>query len=129
MAERALIRLLIRTAGGGESLSQLSPSQAAEQFVADRGTRNQFVTDYLGELLGQYARHATAREAGRITEAVPDAKISDTRRLTRQVADAAAEVANQIRVERATGLAVRNSWASLIAEAFAKGRQLPSPNI
>jgi hypothetical protein len=128
MAERALVRLLIRTAGGGDSLTQLSPRQAADQFVADRGTPNQFVSDYLAELLGQYARHATAREAGRITESVPDAKISDTRRLTRQIAEAAAEVGAQIEIVRATGPGVRNEWASMIAQAFAKGRQLPGPN-
>jgi hypothetical protein len=113
MAERAFVRLLMRTAGGGNSLSQLSPRQAADQFVADRGTPNQFVTEYLAELLGQYARHVTAREAGRVTEAVPGAKISDTRRLTRQIAEAAAEVGAQIEVDRATGLAIRNDWASL----------------
>lgn len=128
MAERAFLRLLMRTAGGGDSLSQLSPSQAADRFVADRGTPNQFVAGYLGELLGQYARHATAREAGRITEAVPGAKISDTRRLTRQVAEAAADVGAQIEVDRATGRGVRDSWASLVAQAFRKGRQLPGPN-
>jgi hypothetical protein len=128
MAERAFIRLLTRTAGGGDSLTHISASKAAKQFIADRGTPNRFISEYLAELLGQYARHVTAREAGRITEAVPGAKISDTRRLTRQIAEAAAQVGAQVEVDRATGLAVRNDWASLVAEAFRKGRQLPGPN-
>lgn len=128
MAERAFIRLLMRTAGGGESLSQLSPDQAATKFLAQRGTPNRFVSEYLAELLGQYARHATAREAGRITETVRGAKISDTRRLTREVAEAAAEIGSQVEVGRATGLAVRRDWASLVSRAFVIGRQLPDVN-
>ena len=127
MAERAFIRLLIKTAGGGASLSQLSPSQAADQFISDRGTPNHFVSEYLAELLGQYAMHATAREVGRITEAVPATKISDTRRLTRLVAEAASKVGAQVKVEPATEGAVRANWPSLVAEAFTKGRELPSP--
>jgi hypothetical protein len=125
MAERAFVRLLMRASGGGNSISQLPPGEAAKQFIAQRGTPNQFVSDYLGELLGQYARHATAREAGRITETVRGAKISDTRRLTREIAEAAAEVGSHVQVDRATRLAVRNNWAALVAEAFAVGRQLP----
>lgn len=65
MAERAFIRLLMRTSGGGDSLSQLTSRQAAQQFVAQRGTPGRLVSEYLAELLGQYARHATAREAVR----------------------------------------------------------------
>ncbi|EHB46373.1 hypothetical protein MycrhDRAFT_6177 [Mycolicibacterium rhodesiae JS60] len=125
MAERAFIRLLMRTSGGGDSLSQLTSRQAAQQFVAQRGTPGRLVSEYLAELLGQYARHATAREAGRITEAVPGAKVSDTRRLTREVAQAAADVGSQVEVTNATGFAIRGAWATLVAEAFAKGRQLP----
>ena len=128
MAERAFVRLLMRTSGGGDSLSQLTSSAAAQQFVAQRGTPNRFVSEYLAELLGQYARHATAREAGRITEAVPGAKISDTRRITREVAKAAADVGSQVELASVTGPAVRSNWASLVAEAFAKGRQLPDVN-
>jgi hypothetical protein len=108
-----------------DSLSQLTSSEAAQQFVAQRGTPNRFISEYLAELLGQYARHVTAREAGRITEAVPGAKISDTRRLTREIAKAAAEVGSQVEVDGTTGPAIRNNWASFVAEAFAKGRQLP----
>jgi len=125
MAERAFILLLMRTSGGGDSLSQLTSSEAAQQFVAQRGSPDRFVSEYLGELLGQYARHATAREAGRITEAVPGAKISDTRRLTREVAKAAAEVGSQVDFDSVTGPSIRSNWPALVAEAFAKGRQLP----
>lgn len=125
MAERAFIRLLTRTAGGGDSLTQLSPQKAAEQFIAGRGSPNAFVSEYLAELLGQYARHVTAREAGHITEAVPDARISTTRQLTRLVAEAAAKVGAQVEVSRATPPEVASDWASLVAEAFTKGRRLP----
>jgi hypothetical protein len=124
MAERAFVRLLMRTSGGGGSLSQLTSSEAAQQFVAQRGTPNRFVSEYLAELLGQYARHATAREAGRITEAVPEAKVSDTRRLTREIAIAAAKVGSQVEVDGTTLPAIRNNWASLVAEAFAKGTRV-----
>ncbi|KHO28213.1 hypothetical protein QQ44_01345 [Mycolicibacterium setense] len=125
MAERAFVRLLVRTSGGGGSLSQLTSSEAAQQFVSQRGTPDRFVSEYLAELLGQYAQHATAREAGRITEAVPGSKISDTRRITREVAKAASQVGSQVEVDGATGASVRSNWASFVAQAFAKGRQLP----
>lgn len=125
LAERAFVGLLMRTSGGGDGLSRMTSSEAAQQFVAQRGTPNSFVSEYLAELLGQYARHATAREAGRITEAVPGAKISDTRRLTREIAKAAAAVGSQVEVDGTTGSAIRNNWALFVAEAFAKGRLLP----
>jgi hypothetical protein len=125
MAERALIRLLTRTAGGGDSLSQLTPTQAAERFSAERGTAGEFVSDFLAELLGQYARYATAREAGRLTEGKQGMGVGETRRLTQQVAEAAAEIGARLTVERATPRTVQRRWPSIVAAAFTEGRQLP----
>jgi hypothetical protein len=125
MAERAFIRLLTRTSGGGASLTQLSSKQAADQFVADRGTPNRFVAEYIAELLGQYARHAADREIGRLAEIVPGTRLSEARRITRQIAEAAQQVGAQVRVGGVDDFSIRDQWASLVAEAFARGRQLP----
>lgn len=126
MAERALLGLLTRVAAGETSLARSAPEQAAERFAAARGTPAELVSGYVGELLGQYARHVTAREAGRLTEGAEALGARESRRLTRALAAAAERVGRQVDAP-ADRDAVRAGWQPIISEAFARGRRLPEP--
>ena len=127
LAERAFLGLLTRVTSGEKPLSQAAPEQAAAYFAAARGTPDELVAGYVGELLGQYARHVTAREAGRLTEGDGGLGVAGTRRLTRSLAAAAERVGREARPAATDADAVRQSWRLLISEAFARGRQLPGP--
>jgi hypothetical protein len=126
MAERALLGLLTRVAAGETSLARSVPEQAAERFAEARGTPGELVAGYVGELLGQYARHVTAREAGRLTEGAAGIGARESRQITRTLAAAAERIGRQTQAP-ANGEAIRNSWQPLISEAFARGRRLPEP--
>jgi hypothetical protein len=126
MAERAFLGLLTRVAAGETSLARSAPAQAAERFAAARGTPSELVSGYVGELLGQYARHVTAREAGRLTEGADGLGIGATRRVTRTLAAAAERIGRQAQAP-AEGDAIRGAWQPMISEAFARGRRLPEP--
>lgn len=125
LAERAFLGLLTRVASGETPLSQTTPEQAAERFAAARGTPSELVAGYVGELLSQYARHVTAREAGRLTEGDGGLGVAGTRRLTRSLAAAAERVGREARPAATSADAIRDGWRPLIADAFARGRQLP----
>lgn len=126
MAERAFLGLLTRVTAGETSVAQSAPAQAAERFAAARGTPAELVASYVGELLGQYARHVTAREAGRLTEGDGGLTVGATRRLTRSLAAAADRVGRGVQAPSDRD-GVRSGWAPLVAEAFARGRRLPEP--
>ncbi len=125
LAERALLSLLTRVASGETSLSQATPEQAAQRFAAARGTPSELVAGYVGELLSQYARHVTAREAGRLTEGDSGLGVAGTRRLTQSLAAAAERVGREVRPAATDADAIRDGWRPLISDAFARGRQLP----
>jgi hypothetical protein len=125
MAERALLALLTRLSAGGSSLTQTAPAEAAQRFTVARGSPAELLGGYVGELLGQYARHVTAREAGRLTEGEDAFSIAATRRLTRTLASSAERVGRQARLPAAEPDAVRAGWQQLIGDAFAHGRRLP----
>lgn len=127
LAERAFLGLLTRVSSGDTPLSQAAPDEAAERFAAARGTPSELVSGYVGELLSQYARHVTAREAGRLTEGEGGLGVAATRRLTRSLAAAAERVGREARPPSDDAAAIRDSWRPLISEAFARGRRLPEP--
>lgn len=127
MAERAFMGLLTRVTAGDASLTQAAPQEAAEHFAAARGTPSELVSGYVGELLGQYARYVTAREAGRLTEGEAGLTVGATRKLTRSLAAAAEQVGREVVVPASDGDAVRAGWQPLISDAFARGRRLPEP--
>lgn len=127
MAERAFLGLLTRVTAGDSSLTQTSPQDAAEHFDAARGTPSELVTSYVGALLGQYARHVTAREAGRLTEGDTGLTITATRQLTRNLAASAERVGREVRAPAGDREAIRAGWQALIRDAFARGRRLPEP--
>jgi hypothetical protein len=125
LAERAFVAVITRMAAGDASLATADPAAASARFVVARGTPGDLLSGYVGELLGQYARHVTAREAGRLTEGEHGLTVSQTRRLTRALAAAASEVGRAGRVAADSAEAVRASWEGLVRDAFSRGRQLP----
>lgn len=125
IAERAFLGLLTRITAGDVSLAHAAPDDAAERFTAARGAPAELVTGYVGELMGQYARHVTAREAGRLTEGEMGLTVSATRRLTRALAAAAEQVGRETSAPSADRDAIKSGWEPLIREAFARGRRLP----
>jgi len=132
MAERALVGALMRATAGDVSLSQLTPTEAAARFERQRGERGQLLASFVGELLGQYARHVTAREMGAMSEKrtsrgeeVPGLSISGSKRLARSLAAEADSVGRSIGDVPRSVEAVPGRWASLIGDAFERGRILP----
>lgn len=125
LAERAFVAVLTRAAAGEGSLASADAATAAEQFLATRGSPRQFLGGYIGELLGQYARHVTAREAGTLTEGDASLTVRETRVLTRRLAAAADDVGRAAAPSTEDASVVRAAWGDLIADAFARGRRLP----
>lgn len=132
MAERALVNALMRAVAGDVSLAQLSAPDAADLFERRRGDPGQLLGSFVGELFGQYARHVTAREMGAMSEGgtakgddSPGLTIAQSKRLTRSLANEAASVGRRLDNYPASVDAVRARWASLIREAFERGRVLP----
>jgi hypothetical protein len=125
MAERAFLGMLTQLTAGDTPLSEARPDSAAERFNAARGTKAELVSLYVAELLSQYARHVVAREAGRLTEGEQGLTVADTRRLTRKLARHAGEVGGESRPTSQDRAAIRAEWATLVRDAFARGRHLP----
>jgi hypothetical protein len=127
VAERALLALLIRTLSGGEqSLSELGSEAAADRWRAARPeTAEAFLSDFIGEVLAQYARHAVARESGRLALGPARLGASESRELTRLLASEAYAVGVAISPTDAAPERLRRDWADLVAKAFAAGRRLP----
>lgn len=127
LAERAFVAVITRAAAGEASLATAAPADAAARSAAARGAPADFVSGYVGELLGQYARHVTAREAGRLTEGERGLSVSQTRRLTRNLAAAAEEIGRAGPVRADTADAIRANWEVLVRDVFSRGRRLPEP--
>jgi hypothetical protein len=132
LAERALVTALMRATGGDASLTQLSPQEAATRFEQQRGDPGQLLGSFVGELLSQYARHVTAREMGAMSEErnsggaqIPGLSIAESKRLARSLASEAGSVGRRAHEVPQTAEAVRTRWATLVSDAFARGRALP----
>lgn len=122
-AERALQVVLISTARGDNPLGEASSAEAAEAWVSRRGDEpSGLVRRFLGELLGQLARHAVARDAQRLVAEGTLANSADARRLTETVAAAVARAADDVEI----GEQPAERWPALVEEAFARGIQLRS---
>jgi hypothetical protein len=125
IAERAFTRLLIATASGAERTDPSASAQMASRWREQRGDEpRDLLTKYLGEVLGQYARHVTDREAGRrvIRERGATASSSIAEALAQQAVDIGTASATSPFV---TAAPVRDVWARLVARAFTQGRALP----
>lgn len=121
IAERALARLLLSTLEGISN----DPGGAGEQWKSARGSApGDLVAKYAGEVLGQYARHVTDREAGRLASQGVGADASA------QLVEGLAERATALGVAVATDTLrgttdVSGQWADVVARAFEAGRTLP----
>jgi len=125
VAERAFSALLTRSASQGDSLATLDSQAAAGHLESALANPGATVVAYLGEVLGQYARHVVAREAGRLTEGESARGATSSRRTIRAVATRAEEVALAVAPPRGDAGTVRERWSALVAEAFREGRRLP----
>jgi hypothetical protein len=125
LAERAFVAVLTRAAAGETSLAGADAQAAAQHFAAARGTPADLLSGYVGELLGQYARHVTAREAGRLTEGDQGLTVSQTRVLTRRLAAAADEVGRSSPPSVESPGDARAGWEAVVRDAFSRGRRLP----
>lgn len=126
LAFRAFSVVLVRALGDSLLSVSSTPRELANSWILHRGSsKAEIVADYLGELLGQFARHVTDREAGRLISM--GVRSGDAERL----ADALAIEARTIGVE--VGLSTDNqsttqSWAQLVDQAFEVGQTLPGSN-
>ncbi|MBI4935941.1 MAG: hypothetical protein HY828_18825 [Actinobacteria bacterium] len=119
VAERALARLVLSTLGGAEN-----PIAATEQWLANRGaTSSEAVARYLGEVLGQYARHVVDREAGRLAERSIGAATSAA--LSTELAAGARQLASAAYSPAAVGEQLSARWSQLVSAAFEAGAALP----
>jgi hypothetical protein len=125
LAERAFAALLTREAAAQSPLSTQSSEAAAAHLGSALAQPGAAVVAYLGELLGQYARHVVSRETGGLTESPAGVGVAETRRTARSLAARAEELGHGIPAPRGDPDAVREGWAGLVHEAFHRGRQLP----
>jgi hypothetical protein len=125
LAERAFTATLARAASGDEPLCNRSIESAAEEFARSRQAPERLVGAYVRELLGQYARHVASRETGTLTEGPSPMRIGEIRPLIRQLAESAESTAESITDTGGTPDEVKGRWASVIHDAFARGRALP----
>lgn len=120
IAERAFARLLLATIQGGAD----DPSVAAARWESARGSQRELVAKYVGEMLGQYARHVTDREAGRLISqrlgATASARLSDE--LAQQAISIGSTTASA--ELRGTGN-VAAAWERIVARSFEVGSALP----
>jgi hypothetical protein len=120
IAERAFARLLLGTVQGVAD----DPVAAGTRWEAARGSETELVAKYAGELLGQYARHVTDREAGRLVgERLGTAASAQ---LSENLAERAASIGTTAASDllRQTG-DIPTAWAGVVARAFEIGRKLP----
>ena len=120
LAERALARLLLSTVQGVTD----DPGAAGQRWQATRGSASELVAKYVGEVLGQYARFVTDREAGRLVGERVGAEASS------QLSNALAERASSIGTTAASTVIqdatdVSSVWAEAVTRAFEAGRTLP----
>ena len=120
LAERAFGRLLLSTVQGVTD----DPRAAGQQWQATRGSATELVSKYVGEVLGQYARFVTDREAGRLVGEHAGAEASS------RLSHALAERASSIGATAASAVIrdttnVSSVWAEAVTRAFEAGRTLP----
>ena len=125
LAERAFTALLSRTAAGETSLAAQDSEGAASKFISARGEPGQFVNSYVGELLGQYAKHIASRETGRLTEGGEGIGAGESRRLIRALATVAEGLSQDLPQVGVEPSQINAGWSELIRDAFARGRALP----
>jgi hypothetical protein len=120
LAERGFARLVLETAQGiGDE-----PRSIAARWEASRGSAIELVGKYAGEVLGQFARHAVDREAGRlVSERIgveASARLSEALAL-RASSIAIGAAAQVLRSDSDIGA----SWPDVVSRIFASGRELP----
>ena len=120
LAERAFARLLLTTVQGAADV----PSTASQRWEASRGSPADLVSKYVGEVLGQYARFVTDREAGRLIAERVGAEASS------RLSNALAVRATSIGATAASYVLrdtkdVSTAWTRIVARAFEVGRTLP----
>lgn len=120
LAERAFARLLLSTAQGAVD----DPAAVSARWEAARGSVSELVAEYAGEVLGQYARHVTDREAGRLVGERVGADASA--HLSDDLADRASSIGTSVAADVLSGRAdVFAAWATVVDRAFEVGRALP----
>ena len=124
VAERALIRTLVRTARDDTALSESTPAQAAEAWEKNRGTPASLVGRFLGEVLHQFTCHVIARDAGQIVGTGPYEGARGVRGLERALAEEARELGASISVPAAEADLPR-VWKALVNDAFTKAASPP----
>lgn len=125
LADRAFARLLLSTVGDLSDAQASTPEALGARWRAARGPEpSDLVARFLGELLGQYARHVTDREAGRLVSQDRGAEASA--RLTEVLAGRATDIGTSVgHASFATGGPIDAGWADLVSRAFETGRELP----
>lgn len=120
LAERAFARLLLGTVEGATD----DPAAVSTRWKAGRGTATELVAKYVGEVLGQYARHVTDREAGRLVRENLSAAVSA--RLSDDLAERASSIGRSVAVDVLRGVGdLSATWSDVIDRAFEVGRSLP----
>lgn len=120
LAERAFARLLLATVQGATD----DPGAASARWESARGSAGELVAKYVGEVLGQYARHVTDREAGRLVGENLGAAVSS--RLSEDLAERAASIGRSVAADVLQGGSdVSVAWSQVVDRAFEVGRSLP----
>jgi hypothetical protein len=123
LAERSMAAVLARAAGA-EVIEGGEPERVEAAIRSSFAEPREAVGAYLGELLGQYARHVVSRETGRLTEGERGVGVAEVRARIRDLSRRAQEIGESVPVT-VDVRGVNEAWPALVREAFRRGRELP----
>jgi hypothetical protein len=129
LAERALERTLLSVARTDRPLALLGGAEAADAWEANRGAPETLARHFLGELLGQFARHAAARDLPALVGSKGVRGLTASRQVTEALGDEASRIALLVPLPTGGVEEFASRWASVVDAAFAEGRRwAPHPD-
>lgn len=124
IADRAFARLVLSALGGVGLSADDQATTPAGRWEAARGSDpSVLVSRFVGEVLGQFARHAADREAGRESSEGRGSAVSAA--LSEGLAELAAAVGEEASRGSADAALSLEGWSGLMGRAFETGRVLP----
>lgn len=124
VAERALRVVLVQTLQSATPLADATGAEAAEAWERNRGTPEDLVQRYVGQVFGQWAEHVAARDTARLVD-FEGRDTATIRRLTASLSRHVSEVAEHAVPRDRLGMTdVSRVWREIVDAVFDAGRRL-----
>jgi hypothetical protein len=122
LAERAFIRTIIATLGGIPRQGEEADTIAGRWNERRGASSIEITARFAGEVLGQFARHAVDREAGRLAVV---ARGGEAAAISERVAEECSGIARTAAEASLGGGVSTATWALTVNRAFEAGRAIP----